>query len=344
MSAPRPQEPEILAFVAEVESFYPPGAVDLTVDEQRRCYDDLCRHFDAPLPPGLAVSDAAAAHPDAAVPLRRYRPAEVRHQTVTVYFHGGGFVVGGLDSHHAVCAEIAAATGSEVCAVDYRLAPEHRFPLALTDCLAALLAQAGRPLVVAGDSAGGSLAAGVAMVLRDAARGVTAAMELLRASGWRKDAPLPQVAGQALIYPVLGGRLDSGSFVEMAEAPGLTTADVRYYRDILGAPEGDPYGHPLAAADWSRPAARLHHRRPLRSAARRRAPLRRAPRGSRYRRDLPRGAADGACLAARAPPQPRRPGRLRRPLPRLGRTAGRGVAAAGAYIRSRAIRRCQVLA
>ncbi|MGF1592736.1 MAG: alpha/beta hydrolase [Kiloniellaceae bacterium] len=251
MSPPRPQEPEILAFVAEVESFYPPDAVDLTVDAQRRCYDDLCRHFDAHLPPDLTVGDAAAAHPDAPVPLRRYRPAGIRQQTVIVYFHGGGFVVGGLDSHHAVCAEIATATGSELCAVDYRLAPEHRFPLALTDCLAALLAQAGRPIVVAGDSAGGNLAAGVAMTLRDAARGTAAAMDLLRASGWQPGAPLPRVTGQALIYPVLGGRLDSGSFVEMAEAPGLTTADVRYYRDILGAPEGDPYGHPLAAADWS---------------------------------------------------------------------------------------------
>jgi acetyl esterase len=63
--------------------------------------------------------------------------------------------------------------------------------------------------------------------------------------------PLPRLAGQALIYPVLGGELGAGSYVEMAEAPGLSTKDVRYYRDTLGAPEGDPYGHPLAAADWA---------------------------------------------------------------------------------------------
>src|SRR3546814_4862268 len=60
---------------------------------------------------------------------------------------------------------------------------------------------------------------------------------------------LPRVVGQALIYPVLGGDLGQGSYREMAEAPSLTTRDVRYYRDTLAAPEGDPYGHPLAAAD-----------------------------------------------------------------------------------------------
>src|SRR3546814_14935777 len=60
---------------------------------------------------------------------------------------------------------------------------------------------------------------------------------------------LPRVVGQALIYPVLGGDLGQGSYREMAEAPSLTTRDVRYYRDTLAAPDGDPYGHPLAAAD-----------------------------------------------------------------------------------------------
>ncbi|HEY9539118.1 MAG TPA: alpha/beta hydrolase fold domain-containing protein, partial [Kiloniellaceae bacterium] len=93
--------------------------------------------------------------------------------------------------------------------------------------------------------------AGVSMALRDAARGVAAATALLQAAGWRPGDALPHVVGQALIYPVTGGALDAGSFIEMATAPGLSTKDVRYYRDILGAPEGDPYGHPLAAADWT---------------------------------------------------------------------------------------------
>lgn len=275
MPSPSPQEPEILAFIAEVERFYPADSADAPIAQQRQWYDALCRNFDAPLPAGLTAEAAVARHPEGPVPLRRYRPAGLRHQTAIVYFHGGGFVVGGLDSHNAVCAELAQTAGAVLTAVDYRLAPEHRFPLALTDCLAAVLAEAGHPLVVAGDSAGGSLAAGVALVLRDAGRGVPAAIDLLKAAGWRQGAPLPRIVGQALIYPVLGGALDAGSYLEMAEAPGLTTHDVRFYREILAAPEGDPYGHPLAApeggGDWAGlPAAYITaaHFDPLRDDAR----------------------------------------------------------------------------
>ncbi|WP_340117678.1 alpha/beta hydrolase [Pelagibius sp. 7325] len=254
MPSPSPQEPEILAFIAEVERFYPADSADAPVAQQRQWYDALCRNFDVPPPAGLTAEAAVARHPAGPVPLRRYRPAVLRHQAAIVYFHGGGFVVGGLDSHNAVCAELAQATGAVLTAVDYRLAPEHRFPLALTDCLAAVLADGAdgvTPLAVAGDSAGGSLAAGVAMTLRDAGRGGPAAMDLLKAAGWRQGAPLPRIVGQALIYPVLGGALDAGSYLEMAEAPGLTTHDVRFYREILAAPEGDPYGHPLTASDWA---------------------------------------------------------------------------------------------
>jgi len=251
MTTPKPTEPGILAFIAEVESHYPPKSVEAPIAQQRARYDALCRGFDAPLPAGLTTSDETGPHPEHPVPLRRYRPAQCQREALVVYFHGGGFVVGGLDSHNAICAEIAEAAGAELVATDYRLAPEHRFPLALTDCLAAVLAQGSRPVVVAGDSAGGSLAAGVAMTLRDAARGVPAALALLAAAGWRQGAPLPRLVGQALIYPVAGGDLSQGSYLEMAEAPGLSTKDVRYYRDILAAPEDDPYSHPLAAADWA---------------------------------------------------------------------------------------------
>jgi acetyl esterase len=251
MTAPLPTEPEILAFIAEVDSHYPPKSVEAPIAQQRARYDALCRGFDAPLPAGLTVAGETAPHPQGSVPLRRYRPAQCQRDAMVVYFHGGGFIVGGLDSHNAICAELAEAAGAELVATDYRLAPEHRFPVALTDSLAAVLAQGARPIVVAGDSAGGSLAAGVAMTLRDAGRGVPAALALLAAAGWREGAPLPRVVGQALIYPVLGGDLGQGSYLEMAEAPGLSTRDVRYYRDILGAPEDDPYGHPLAAADWA---------------------------------------------------------------------------------------------
>jgi len=247
MTRPSPQEPEILAFIGEVESLSPADAVDAPMAQQRQWYDALCRAFDAPLPEGIAPRDETTARSDGQVPLRRYHPAAGAGEAMIVYFHGGGFVFGGLDSHHTVCAEIAAAAGAELLAVDYRLAPEHRFPLALLDCLAAVMAQAPRPVVVAGDSAGASLAAGVALVLRDAARGRPAATALLEACGSQAGATPPPVLGQALIYPLLGGDLATGSYSEMAEAPGLTTGKLRYYRAAIGAPEGDPYGHPLTA-------------------------------------------------------------------------------------------------
>jgi acetyl esterase len=249
--ADRPQEPEILAYQAEVEALYPADAVAAPIAQQRRWYDALCRSFDAPLPTGLAIADAAAPGPAGSVPLRRYRPTEATATALLLYLHGGGFVVGGLDSHHAICAEISAVTGAELVAVDYRLAPEHRYPAALTDALTALLAvgAVGRPVLAMGDSAGGNLAAAAALALRDGGRGGAAATALLQAAGWDGQAALPRLIGQALIYPGLGGELDQGSFVEMADALALTTADIRYYRDLIGSPAGDPYGRPLAATD-----------------------------------------------------------------------------------------------
>lgn len=225
----RPDEPEILDYQARVDAFYPPDAVHGSVADQRRWYDALCRAFDAPRPGAVAAVDSVVTAPGRAIPIRSYRSAGRRAQATILWLHGGGFVVGSLDSHDAICAEICAATGAAVVAVDYRLAPEHPWPAAFDDCSAVLdsLAAAGRPVVLAGDSAGGTLAAGLALRARE-----------LR---------LAAVIGQALVYPGLGGDLDRGSAVEMARAPGLTTMDVRYYREITAAPWGDPHAYPLLA-------------------------------------------------------------------------------------------------
>jgi acetyl esterase len=165
------------------------------------------------------------------IPARHYRPADVATETRIFYIHGGGFVVGSIESHDAICAELAHGARAELVSVDYRLAPEHVWPAALEDCYAvleALLAE-GRPVVVAGDSAGGNLAAGVA--LKAKAEGLSG------------------IVGQALIYPGLGGDLVSGSYVEMAEAPGLSTTDVAYYREVLQSPADDVFAHPVKADD-----------------------------------------------------------------------------------------------
>ncbi|CAH0342225.1 alpha/beta hydrolase [Rhizobium sp. CECT 9324] len=222
---PRPSEPAILEFLEICDGFYPPDAVNASIVQQRAWYDALCAPFDRLLPDGMVTEDSQIG----SVPIRRYRPAEIRTQTQLYYIHGGGFVVGSLESHHAICAEIAEHAGAELVSVDYRLAPEHVWPAQTDDCFAVLtyLLANRRKVVLIGDSAGGNLAAGLAVRARDAG--------------------LSGIVGQVLVYPALGGDLVSGSYAEMAEAPGLTTADVGYYRAVLQAPADDVVAYPLLA-------------------------------------------------------------------------------------------------
>lgn len=223
---PRPEESGILEFLRICDDFYPADAVNAPIQQQRDWYDALCARFDQPLPQGLTFRNEMLF-----VPVRHYRPAKIGTETVLLYLHGGGFVVGSLDSHHAICAEIAEHAGAELVAVDYRLAPEHLWPAQTDDCFGVLkqLLGQGNRIVLIGDSAGGNLAASLALRARDEG--------------------LPGVVGQVLIYPSLGGDLVSGSYLEMAQAPGLTTADVAYYRAILKAPSDEPVAHPLLAHD-----------------------------------------------------------------------------------------------
>ena len=237
------EEPGIRRFMAESDSFYPADAANFTMAEQRTFYNRMCAHFRKPRPTAVAVEDRVCPGPGGPIPIRIYRPSPEAALPWLLYLHGGGFVVGGLDSHDDICAELADQSGLGVIAVDYRLAPEHRFPAAFDDCWAVLEALSNGSLgieahriVIAGDSAGGNLAAALALRARDLGR--------------------PRLSGQILIYPGLGGDVSRGSFVEQADAPGLTTADVRYYKSVYVGPPEDP-GHrsklayPLNETDYS---------------------------------------------------------------------------------------------
>jgi acetyl esterase len=222
------EDPGIRAFLIEGEALYPPDAVNFTMAEQRAFYDRYCAHFRKKRPEGIETKDLSFG----SVSCRHYRKHGSKAAPVLVYLHGGGFVVGGLDSHDDVCAEICDGAGIDVIAVDYRLAPEHPFPAAHEDGWSALkdISRQHGPLVIGGDSAGGNLAAGLALRARDEGG--------------------PTLRGQVLIYPGLGGDMTRGSYVTQADAPGLSTADVQFYRDTYKG-GGSKFAEPLRETDYA---------------------------------------------------------------------------------------------
>ncbi|NOD92366.1 alpha/beta hydrolase fold domain-containing protein [Ruegeria sp. HKCCD4884] len=221
---------ETWAFIRRTAESYPDDAVDLSIQDQRRVYDTMCQDFRQPCPAGVETQDQAAD----GVPVRIYTAGQPTR--TIVYFHGGGFVVGGLDSHDDVCAELCAQTGYRVVSVDYRLCPEHVHPAQFEDCWTAVnwaAREYGDPLILAGDSAGGNLSAAVAHHARGRLDGIL---------------------GQVLIYPGLGGDRSQGSYLEHAHAPLLTLDDIKFYETVRCSgdqPQNDPTYAPLQDSDFS---------------------------------------------------------------------------------------------
>lgn len=215
-----------------------PGPV--TAETRRAAFERAGRHFHPGRPEGVTTQDFSIDGPRGPIACRRYLPASGQGAALIVYYHGGGFVVGGLDSHDDACAGMCAGTGYELVAVDYRMAPEFQHPAFFDDAFAAWkwaaeteAKGAGRPIVLSGDSAGGTLAAAVSHAARGAA-----------------GAPV----GQVLIYPSLGGDATRGSYALNAEAPTLNRADRAFYhsqRDFSLVPENDPRAYPLRDTDFS---------------------------------------------------------------------------------------------
>ena len=109
---------ETWGFIRRTAESYPDDTVEMSIADQRRVYDTMCQDFRQPRPPGVDVQDRSAD----GVPVRVYTAGDPTRNVI--YFHGGGFVVGGLDSHDDVCAEICVQTGYRIISVDYRLCPE----------------------------------------------------------------------------------------------------------------------------------------------------------------------------------------------------------------------------
>ncbi|MDB5980119.1 MAG: lipase [Pseudomonas sp.] len=239
MTSAYPLSPELAEFVSVTLGF---TANEPGIKGMRETYSRMCRAFTPAHPAGLEVCDLFLAD----VPVRCYRPASLSAADsvpCVIYLHGGGWVVGDLDSHDFVTAPLAFDLNAVVIAVDYRLAPEHPFPAAFEDCLAVwravqmLAKQLGidpQRVAIAGDSAGGNLAAAVCLALRDAGQA--------------------QPVGQALIYPGLGGAANLPSRSECADAPLLSSNDLECYRALYLShrqQEKMSYAMPLMAADFS---------------------------------------------------------------------------------------------
>lgn len=232
-----PLHPQAAALLALVGRPGNPQLHELEVSEARLATRKLHFAFRPAAPAGVAIAPIVlprAAARGGPLQARLYRPAAAAaaRLPVLVWFHGGGWVVGDLDCHDVLCAELCLLSGAAVVSVDYRLAPEHPFPAAVEDASFAVravradadaLALDGARVAVGGDSAGGNLAAVAALLLRDAG-----------------DPPL---RFQLLVYPSTDQVTKSRSRLELGEGLMLTRETMRYF--------GKHYLRSKAeAADW----------------------------------------------------------------------------------------------
>ena len=213
----RSEHPEVGALLDELIAAGRPSSRTLPLPDGRRNFDEMIDPL-TDYPEVGAVEDRTIPVGGHDVPVRIYRPAEPARAGVSVFFHGGGWVFGDLQSHDGICRSITRDSGITTVAVHYRRAPEHPFPAALDDAsgVARWLAAHGgeigvdaRPLAVVGDSSGANLAAAVSLVLRD-----------------EGDSP---VAFQALLYPVTDPAMDTESYRENADDPFLSADEMVWY-------------------------------------------------------------------------------------------------------------------
>ncbi|HEV8143544.1 MAG TPA: alpha/beta hydrolase [Methylomirabilota bacterium] len=228
-------DPQVQAVIELVIKSGRPAYHTLSPKDARQLFRET-RPASTPTPPQIGAVTNVVAETDAgAIPVRLYRPAGADAGTplpTLVYFHGGGWVIGDLETHDVLCRQLTAEAAMMVVSVDYRLAPEHKFPAAADDAWAAtrwIVANAGRlgldtrRLAIGGDSAGGNLAAVVALMARDAGA--------------------PSIACQVLLYPVTNVGTETQSYRDFADGYLLTRDSMRWFFDHYLASSDQ-------AADW----------------------------------------------------------------------------------------------
>src|SRR5919108_4297709 len=244
-----PQAANVIELV--IKSGRPPYH-QLSPKDARQMFRETRPASTPPAPQIGAVRELMAEGPAGPIPLRLYRPAGItdsRRLPVLVYFHGGGWVIGDLETHDVLCRQLTAEGGVCGIAGGYRPAPEHKYPAAVDDAWAATrwvaahaadLGVDAERLAVGGDSAGGNLAAVVALLARDAGG--------------------PRIALQILLYPVTDLVSESQSYADLADGYMLTRDSMRWFRAQYLAKEADAAdwrGWPLRAPSLARPAPAL---------------------------------------------------------------------------------------
>jgi acetyl esterase len=231
-------DPQVNKILQETAALGLPAYQDLSPAEARKQMLVLAPPVD-PLLSVKRVEDRIIPGPDGEIAIRLYYPLGDPPFAILVFFHGGGWVIGDLDTHHGVCHALAKTSGCLVVAVDYRLAPEHRYPAAVEDAYAAVTWVAENSagiqadpnrLAVGGDSAGGHLAAVVALMARD-----------LKG---------PRIDLQILIYPITDYNFNTPSYIENKEGYMLTRDLMKWFWNHFiedQSQANDPYVAPLRA-------------------------------------------------------------------------------------------------
>jgi acetyl esterase len=233
-----PIDPQIQAVMDQVAALNLPPHYEVGAVQARA---NAALRPRAPGPEVASVVDRSVPGPDGDVPVRVYTPEGVGPFPVLVYIHGGGMVIGTLDTSDGSCRHLCDKVGCVVVSVDYRLAPEHTFPAAPEDCYAVTkwvaensseIAADPSRIAVGGESAGGNLAAAVALMTRD--RGG------------------PTVLLQVLLYPMTSYDFDSASYHENAEGYSLTRTTMMWYWDQYLGSKADvtnPYAIPASSTN-----------------------------------------------------------------------------------------------
>jgi acetyl esterase len=237
-------DPIVRQLLQAAEAEGNPPLESLSPEEARKVAIESLKLVGGTMEPVGSMENLRIPGPDGEIPIRIYAPDAPAPRPALVYFHGGGWVVCDLDTHDVVCTAIARRSGAVVVAVDYRLAPEHKFPAAVIDSYAATAWVASnaeklgidpKRISVGGDSAGGNLAAVVSLKSRD------------------EDGPA--IALQVMVYPVTDlSSFDTPSYREFGENHYLTKSEMEWFRGhYLRSMEDarDPHASPLLALDLS---------------------------------------------------------------------------------------------